>query len=481
MKLLVWLALVSVAPAFGTPATLSLSHLFTPGAVLQRDVPAPVWGRATPGALVSVSLGASRVDADADADGRWKVVLPAQPANADDQTLTVTSLRETQTVPRVVVGDVWLCSGQSNMEFGFGMMEGHQAELADLSPAIRLFRMPHVAAGSPRTDAPGVWTSVTPETLTKGGWNGFSAVAYTFGRRLQRELNVPIGLIQVAWGGSPISTWIPVDAWGSNPRWKVYQDQIAAADQAWHEKLAADPQAKHPFETPAAAKDLGPSALFQGMIEPFVPLALKGFLWYQGEADAGDPKAYTPKMAALISGWRQAFGQGPLPFYFVQIAPWKGYGTGDRLPQLWSAQEAALATPGTGWALTMDVGDPDNIHPTNKEPVGNRLALQALVKTYHRSDLHADGPVFGAWDPSTKTVGLQVNGSLQTTDEQPPRGFEVRGPDGRWLPAEGILTPSGVVLSVDGVTGVRYGWSGVPSVNLTDGTDLPTRPFQWAP
>lgn len=438
---------LSAAPAFSEPVAFSVARVFTDRAVLQRGVPVPLWGSAAAGVEVTVTFGAHQRSAVAGADGRWRVDLPPLEADSEGQDLVfATSDGQDRTLSDVVVGDLWFCAGQSNMELGMAAIDGRAAEMKDLKyPGLRLYLAAKAASGLPQAEVFGAWAPSDRVSVTSGGWYGFSAVAYTFGRRLHNELGVPVGVIQAAYGGSAIAAWYP----------------------------AADPAA-----VPSKTPERDPGTIWNAMVEPLGPLAIRGVLWYQGETDVGTGSLYTDRMNTLIGTWRRHFGRPDLPFFFVQLAPWEGYG-GDSLPRLWAAQEAVLATPGTGMALAVDVGDFQNIHPANKRPVGERLALQALAKAYGRP-VAADGPVVERWVPGSAGVVVtwKASGSLATTDGKAPAGFEVKGSDGLWRPAAAQLSPEGVVLpGAAGVQGVRYAWSSTPVVNLTDASGLPARPF----
>lgn len=419
------------------PVAFSLARVFTDRAVLQRHAAVPLWGSAGPGVEVSVTFGALQRTAVTGADGRWRVDLPPLEADSEGRDLVVeTSDGQGRTLTDVVVGDLWYCAGQSNMELGMAAIANRAAEMKDLKhPGLRLYLIPKGASAQPQSEVFGAWVPSDRVSVTSGGWYGFSAVAYTFGRRLVKEIDVPMGLIQAGYGGSAIQEWIPPE-------------------------------------------DRGLGTIWNAMVAPLGPLAIRGVLWYQGETDVGTGALYTARMNTLIAAFRRFFGRGELPFFFVQIAPWEGYG-GDSLPNLWAAQEAVLATPGTGMALTVDVGDLQNIHPANKRPVGERLALQALSQVYGRNVV-ADGPVVVGWSQGREgvLVSWKASGPLATSDGAPPQGFEVKGSDGLWRPAEAKLTSAGVVLlGVSKVQGVRYAWSSTPMVNLTDDSGLPARPF----
>jgi sialate O-acetylesterase len=471
--------LLAVIPAFSEPVSLTVSRVFTDRAVLQRDQRVPVWGTITPAASVTVEFGETARSTTADGAGHWRVDLPPLPADAEGRDLTIRSSDgQEKTFTDIVVGDLWLCAGQSNMELGMAAIAERAQEVKDLKvPALRLYLVPKAASGTSRSEVFGAWVPSDRVSVTSGGWYGFSAVAYTFGRALQRSLDVPIGLIQTAYGGSPIHAWIPPSAWRKRPGLSGYADEAQRADETFEQARRQDPLARHPFDDPTDTRDLGPSSIWRAMLAPLGPLAFRGVVWYQGETDVGDGPLYTLKQKALIEAWRDEFGFPDLPFYFVQLAPWAGYG-GQTLPEFWAAQEATLTTSGTGMVVTVDLGEADNIHPPNKRPVGERLALQALVHTYERP-LVPDGPVVTDWSHRGEqiVVSWRATGNLMTTDGRPPQSFEVRDPSG-WRSALATLEGVTVVLhEVPGATAVRYAWSSFPSVNLSDASGLPARPF----
>ena len=371
-------------------AGITLPSVIGSHMVLQRGQPVPLWGWANPGEKISVSFAGQTKSATAGADGRWEVRLAPLPTSATPAELIVVG-SETITLTNVLVGEVWLCSGQSNMEKPIGEQRGQkpvfnaEQELAsgDNYPLLRLYRaMDHVATNTPQLTARGDWSVCSSNSLEV---KKFSAAAYFFGRDIFNALsNVPIGLVESAWGGTRIEPWTPREGFAAVP------------------SLAALANYEIPDRKIAATN---PIALFNGMVAPLAPFALRGALWYQGESNCmgtEDGMAYADKMRALVGGWRKVWGQGNFPFFYVQIAPFRYFSdpknvrvkNPNALPEFWEAQSAALAIKNTGMIVTTDITDDvKDIHPRNKLDVGKRLALVALAKTYGRN-VEFSGPVF---------------------------------------------------------------------------------------
>jgi sialate O-acetylesterase len=430
--------LLTASPA---RADVQLPSVLGSHMVLQRDKPLPVWGWADPGEEVKVEFAGKEAVTKADAKGNWRVTLPAQKANATGQRLTVTGKNKVE-LEDVLVGEVWVGSGQSNMEWWLASTQkAKEATAAATHPNIRLFHVRRVTASSPLRDLPVVdakvtWKACTPETAPQ-----FSAVLYYFGVRLHKDLDVPVGLINSSWGGSPIEPW--------------------------------------------TVGQKGPSGgMYNGMISPLVPFPIRGVIWYQGESNVGNGVKYRDKMEALISGWRRIWGKD-MPFYFVQIAPFSGYRPPGSLPPLWEGQVAALKIPGTGMAVTTDlVDDVKDIHPQNKKDVGDRLALWALAKTYGKKDLVYSGPLYKSMKVEGDKVRLSfahTAGGLKSRDGKPLTEFEVAGEDGKFVPAEAKIEGETVVVHAGGVaspTQVRFGWSNTANPNLANKAGLPASPFR---
>lgn len=423
----------SSVPQAGAAVTLPKvigSHM-----VLQRDQPLPIWGWADPGEEVVVKFDKATASTKADAKGNWNVVLPAVKADGKVHRMTVSGKNEIK-LENILIGDVWLGSGQSNMKMGIGSCDKGKEQIASANyPKIRLF---YVLPPEKKV-APSPWAKCSPQTVgTYGNWGGFSAALYYFGQRLHKDLDVPVGLISSSKGGTSIESW-----------------------------TASGPKS---------------GKRYSGMIAPLKPFAIRGTIWYQGEANVGDGLKYAGKMKTLIKGWRQAWGYD-FPFYFVQLPPWSRYKRGS-LPPIWEAQAASLNIPGTGMVVTTDLVDNiKNVHPKNKFDVGNRLALWALAKDY-KKDLVYSGPLY----KSTKVKGnkirlafAHVGGGLKSRDGQPLREFEIAGIDGKFQPATAVIDGDTVVVEAKEVASpahVRFGWRNVPNPNLVNKEGLPASPFK---
>ena len=404
--------------------------------VLQRDRPLPIWGWADPGEEVTVKLDEATAKTKADAQGNWKVVLPAMQADGKAHRMTVNGKNKIE-LDDILVGEVWIGSGQSNMEWGLnGCHNAQEAIPAATDSQIRLLHVDKVQTPEPAKDVqagPG-WKVCSPETVS-----GFSGVLYFFGQRLRKDLDVPVGLINSSWGGSPIEPW------------------TVSADKG--------------------------GGMYNGMIAPVTPFLIRGVIWYQGESNVGNGLAYRERMQALIEGWWKVWGYD-FPFYFVQLAPFSGYGAGV-LPPLWEAQAASLKIPGTGMAVTTDLVDNlKDIHPKNKFDVGNRLALWALAKDYSKKDLTYSGPLYKSMKVEGSKIRLSfahVGGGLKSRDGKPLGEFEIAGADGKFVPAEATIDSDTIVVQAKEValpTQARFGWRNVANPNLVNKEGLPASPFK---
>jgi len=489
----------------GAQADVTLPHIFGSHMVLQRDHALPVWGWADAGEKVEVKLGdLPAVAATTGADGAWRVDLPAHAAGGP-LALTVNG-KNTITLEDVLIGEVWVCSGQSNMEFTVnGAINADQEKAAANYPQIRHVTVPKVAAGAPARDFDGTWQVCTPETV-----GGFTAVGYFFAREINRGLDVPVGIVNTSWGGTAIEPWTPPVGFAAVPALKGISDQITLADprsapykaalgdylgklDTWlgqaRDALAAerplDPAPAYPDPIKPLAGVGQPTALYNGMIVPLLPFAIRGALWYQGESNHGEGRLYTEKMKALVGGWRQVWGEGDFPFYYVQIAPY-GYGEEDPniLPTFWEAQAAALEIPNTGMAVITDIGDINDIHPRNKQDVGRRLALLALAQTYGRQDVVCSGPTFRSLEQEGARLRVRfdhVGGGLATRDGKAPDWFEIIGSETDYAKADAVIEGDSVVLSSPDVPdpcAVRFAWHKDAEPNLQNKEGLPAMAFR---
>lgn len=509
LKLLV----LGLAFPLAAGASVTLAPLFRDNAVLQRDKPLPVWGRADPGEHVAVSLRDRQASAVAGGDGRWIVLLDALPASTDPADLVVTGSNRV-VVHGVLLGDVWLCSGQSNMQFTVYDRSNPSFQVANaLSeipeanfPLIRQFKVGNVESDTPLDAADGTWDVCSPATV-----ENFTAVGYFFARDIFRKLGVPIGIINCSWGGSSIEAWLSRTALSSNPaltfvqeRWireqldyPLNRARRQALIQAWRTasvqarqegpEAYADfmkrfPEPK-PYDAPDKPYPHAPARLYNGMIHPLIPYGLRGVLWYQGESNTGHPGEYHKLFATMITSWRADFGQGDLPFYWVQLANYNG---GDSAATNWAllreGQAQALDLPATGMAVAIDIGSAEDIHPKNKQEVGRRLALIAKAGTY---GIHVDysGPVFESAERSGPgmIVTFRFAGTGLTAAGKPLQSFELAGADRRFHPATAAIVGNRVLVqsaSVPDPVAVRYAWRNAPEANLYNGAGLPAVPFR---
>lgn len=451
-------------------AELKLPTVFSDHMVLQREQVVPVWGQAEPGASVTVAFAGQTKQATADEGGAWRVNLDPMDASAKPRTLTIHSSLEAESLvfTDVLLGDVWLCSGQSNMQWSMINSENGERAIARAThPEIRLYQTPREFSETPKERIDARWTVTTPETV-----RGFSAVAYYFGRRLNAELGVPIGLLHSSWGGSRIEPWTPPLGF------EGIESLVEISEQAkrFPAGFGSDPQK-------AKNERQYPSAMYNGMIDAHVPFAIKGVIWYQGESNRNDGMLYVDKTRALLTGWRTLF-EVDFPFYFVQIAPFQ-YGNSDPtiLPEFWEAQaEIVKQIPKTGMAVISDATTLDDIHPPNKEVPGERLALLALDKTYGK-DVVSGGPTFEQMDVKDEQIVVTFSSAegLTTRDGKAPDYFEIAGAAGLFHPADARIDGEQVLLSSPEVAepvALRFGWHKLATPNLMNAAGLPAAPFR---
>lgn len=470
-------------------AALTLPRVLSDHMVLQSGLPAPVWGWADPGQTVSVAFAGQAKSAEADASGHWLVTLDPLYVSTTPAELVITAsgpaAPETIRLSDVLVGEVWLCSGQSNMEKPLGEQRSQKpvfnapAEIAAADfPAIRLLKVKKLRADSPARDieTDTGWIACSPATIDA---IKFSAAGYFFGRKLHRELGVPVGLIDSTWGGTRIELWIPPSAYARQP---------ALADFA---AFVAGPH------SPGGKIEGTPLAtIYHAMIAPLAPFALRGSLWYQGESNLienEDESRYAEKSAALIDGWR-ALWNTPLSFYYVQLAPHLYHVvrpaqivSPESLPRFWAQQTAAQRIPGTGMIVTTDlVDDLLDIHPRNKLDVGERLARLALARDYARAEVVDSGPVFTRADFAEGRAVLHfdhTHGGLVSTNQKDLAWFTIAGPEGRFYPATAVIEGETVVVSSPRVarpSRVRFAWDEAARPNLANAAGLPAVPFETA-
>jgi len=482
-----WLAVLCLFQ-LSVRAELQLAPLFTDNAVLQQGKATPVWGWAEDGEIVTVRFRGQKVSTTTH-NGKWSVDLRNLKAGGPDP-LTVSTASRTFALTNVLVGEVWICSGQSNMEWP--MSQSYQAE-ADMAAAtntqIRFFLVPKKKSEASTTRINSQWAVCSPQTI-----KGRTAVGYYFGRDLQKARNVPIGLIETYWGGSPAEAWMSREALEVSPRyqaeildthadaWKKYQDSLIKYE---NDKAVAASKGET-FTNSAPRFGWKPSELYNGMIAPLVPYAFKGAIWYQGESNAGRAEQYRTLFPDMIRNWRRDWNNNDFPFLAVQLAPFmavKDQPSDSSWAELREAQWLATQTlPKVGMAVITDVGDPKDIHPRKKQPVGERLALAARGIAYgekiefsgplYRAQTVRDGKIIVHFDHVGK--GLEArDGAL--------KGFAICGEDGKFVWAKAEIVGKTVEVSSPEVPkpiAVRYGWADCPEVNLWNKDGLPASPFR---
>jgi sialate O-acetylesterase len=463
--------------AYVVRAEVRLPALFSDNMVLQQGMDLPVWGWADDGEEVKVTFREKTVTAKAKG-GKWMVKLGKFKAGGPD-ALVVEGKNRIE-VKNILVGEVWVCSGQSNMELALNnAFEGKEEVARSSNKQLRLLHVPKRKSDKPIDDVKAEWKESGPESTP-----GFSAVAYYFGRDLQKAHNVPVGLIETCWGGSPAEVWMSEKALSSNPEYK--RDILDAYVATLHkeETTNARPQ-RVPWK---------PTELYNGMIAPLIPFAFKGAIWYQGESNAGRADQYRRLFADMIRNWRQDWGQGDFTFLAVQLAPYdkgkkRSLETIMEKPvesdwaELREAQLLATKTlPKVGMAVITDVGEKDDIHPKKKEPVGARLALAALGIAYGEK-LEYFGPVYESMKSQDGKAILSfthAESGLEAHDGE-LKGFAICGPDKKFVWAKGEIDGDKVIVSSPEVSepvAVRYGWADFPIVNLWNKAGLPATPFR---
>ena len=466
---------VFLASVISASADVSLSPIIGSHMVLQRDSACPIWGWAEQGEEVTVEFAGQKKSAKPDAAGKWMVKLDAMKANATGQTMSIRG-KNTLALEDVVVGEVWLCGGQSNMEWTVSGAANPKDEIAAGDhPLIRHIKVNNQGAVKPDEKVvSGGWQNASPQTV-----GGFTAVGYYFAREVRKSVDVPIGLLNANWGGTRIEPWTPPSGFKAVPALKDIADKL---DQ--FPSKSEKPDKADPTKMVTNVNIQTPLALFNGRIAPIVPFALRGALWYQGESNNGEGMLYFEKMKALIAGWRDVWQMPNMPFYYVQLAPfiYKG-ANAENLARIWEAQTAALKIPHTGMAVLTDIGNTTDIHPKNKQEVGRRLALWALAKDYGKAGTVFSGPIFKSakFDGGKATLTFEHGAGLKSKDDQSLTHFTIAGDDKTFVPAKAEISGDTIIVSAEGVakaTAVRFGWSHDAEPNLFNGAGLPASPFR---
>jgi sialate O-acetylesterase len=497
---------ILAALALTAQAELKLPAIIGDNMVLQQKQANPIWGWDTPGTDVTVTFAGQTKTAKADAKGKWTVKLDALPANATPAVMTIKGSTSRE-VKNILVGEVWICSGQSNMQWSVNASWDADLERATAKyPNLRLISVPQVGTQEPQQDFKGAWVACTPETV-----GNFSAVGFFYGRVLHKVLDVPVGLINNAWGGSAAEAWVRRDVLEKDPRfkglmesWVVREENLArpAVKEAYDKQLAewkakadAAKAAKQPFTTrpPVSPQSVltgnsRPGNIYNGVLLPTIGYGIKGAIWYQGESNAGRAYEYGYLFPLMIQHWRSEWQQGDFPFYWVQLADFKAEkpepGDSDWAELRESQTKTISAIKNGGQAVIIDLGEANDIHPKNKKDVAERLARWALAKDY--------GMQIPYRSPEYKSVEIQGNkaivtidtfgSNLRTIDVSEVYGFAICGEDKKWQWAAAKILPGNKVEvsspAVAKPVAVRYAWADNPVCNLFSTDGLPVTPFR---
>jgi len=495
---------LAAAAAF---AEVRLPSIFGAHMVLQQGQKVPVWGWADAGEAVTVSFAGQTVKTTADQSGKWKLELKALSASAKPAVFSVQG-SNTIKLEDVLVGEVWFCSGQSNMEWTMSRIENAAEEIPKaINPLIRHFRADKKYSDLPLDNVPSQWIPTTPESIPNQ-----SAVAYMFGRRIHQALNVPVGLINSSWGGTRIEPWTPACGFenipaladiktlvdtanpGTELHKKTLSDYIIALNQ-WADEASLSSKEEKVLTPPPEfpqylifpkgnSPQQQPTVLYNGMVAGLVPYAIKGSIWYQGESNRGEGMLYLEKTRALVNGWRKVWGIPDLPYYMVQLAPFKYGGSETALPEIWEAQAATpKAIPDTGYTVINDIATLNDIHPPNKQDVGLRLANQALNRTYGKKEIEWSGPIYKGYkiEGSKIRIAFEFARGLKTRDGKAPDWFEICGEDHNFVKAAAVIDGETVLVSspeIKSPVGIRFAWHQLAEPNLVNHLGLPTGAFR---
>ena len=458
-----------VAPA---RADVELNNMFGDHMVLQRGIKNKIWGRADPGEEVAVTLAAQTHATRAGADGAWQVFLDPITEYGGPHTLTVKG-KNTVTFTDVLIGEVWVCSGQSNMQWGVNQSADPDLEKAAAKfPNIRLISVPQVGTQERQWNFNGRWQACTPETVAD-----FSAVGYCFGRQLHQTLGVPIGLIDNAWGGSAAEAWVNRETLAAHPRLKAIHERWAKAE------AAAPPDDKQ------MQGNQRPGNIHAGVLAPAIGYGIQGVIWYQGETNAGRAHEYRELFPLLITSWRREWGLGDFAFYWVQLADFRAErtepGESDWAELRESQTMTMKAVPNGGQAVTIDLGEGTDIHPKNKQGVARRLARWALAETYKVPGIVCQSPLYRSMEKADHKLALtfdHVTGGWRPFDVAEPVGFTIAGADKKFVPAKAAIAKDGRIEvwsdAVPEPIAVRYAWADNPICNMYSGAGLPLTPFR---
>jgi sialate O-acetylesterase len=473
------------SPAF---AEVKLPAVISDHMVLLQNTSAPVWGWAAPGEKVTVSLGSERQSATAGPDGKWMVRIQTPAASATPTALTVAGTN-TLTVNDVLIGEVWLGSGQSNMEFSVskkvkswaGAVNEAEEIAAANYPQVRMFTVRMKLATEPQQDCEGSWQVCTPETVP-----AFSAIGYFFSRDLHKLQNIPVGFINSSYGASTAQAWINPAVLQADPQFKPLLDTYEKTLAAYDARAAQPAPATAPGTRAARAPrnprqdQHNPSQCYNAMLLPVQPYAIRGVLWYQGESITGSLEEFAALNSALITSWRKEWDNPTLPFYFVQLA---AQDANSNRPEVGEAQAKALALPNTGMAVAVDIGEKSNVHPRNKQEVAARLLRLARANVYGEK-IESSGPTLQSMkiEGNTGRLIFAHTGKGLVAKDGNLKWFQIAGPDGKFVDAAATVEGNTVIVSspkVPNPTNVRYAWNRWPAgANLYNADGLPAPAFR---
>lgn len=481
--------------SFSLKAQVKLPVLVSDNMVLQQNTKVNLWGWASPNEKINIQLGwqNTSIEVVANSTGNWKIAVDTPHGSEKAYSISINASNKI-VLNNVLIGEVWICSGQSNMYFPVGKEDGtwktgvknYEEEIEKANfPNIRLFTVLTNASSKPLDDVTGRWAACSPESIKT-----FSAVAYFYGRELYQKLKIPIGLISSSWGGTKAEAWTSQDVLEGNPEFltileedakneKVYQEKLEAYYlNLKNEKLAAN-TLKTELKKPKKEANKTSYVLYNAMLHPLINYTMKGVIWYQGESNSGKAKLYQTLFPAMVKNWREDWKQGDFPFYYVQITPHKG-----QTPEIREAQLLSLKViPNSGMAVTTDVGDTNNIHPIDKQTVGYRLALIALAKTYNEDKLVYSGPIYNHMKIKKDKIQLFFDyadsGFRKTTGDL--KEFEIAGDDKVYYPAFAKIDGKTIIVfseKVKNPKAIRFAWKAVPEPNLFNAENLPASPFR---
>ncbi len=471
------LCMLILLAAFASPAAadVSLNNMFGDHMVLQQGIKNKVWGKADPGEQVAVTLGGQTHSTAAAADGTWHVFLDPVKEYGGPHTLTVKG-KNTVTFSDVLIGEVWVCAGQSNMQWSVNQSNDPDLEKAAAKfPNIRLISVPQVGTQEPQWNFNGKWQQCSPETV-----GNFSAVGYCFGRQLNQTLGVPVGLINNAWGGSAAEAWVKREKVAAHPTLKAIHDR-------WVKMESAEKPDENQMKGNAR-----PGNIHSGVLTPSIGYGIKGAIWYQGESNAGRAYQYRELFPFMIKSWREEWGLGDFPFYWVQLADFKAERAEPAESDWAELREAQTMTmkalPNTGEAVIIDIGEGKDIHPKNKQDVAKRLARWALAETYKVPGIAARSPLYKGMDKQGSKIVLSFDnvgtkaGDWRPFDVAEPIGFTIAGADKKFVPAKAVILADGrIEVSSEAVAepvAVRYAWADNPVCNMYSAAGLPLTPFR---